>query len=270
MARKIIFRKSPSPALAGGSLMILAAGFGTRLRPLTDRLPKALVPVAGVSLLELWLARLRPAKPATLLVNGHYRVMQLATVLNRVAYGFREVRLLREEPILDTGGGLRRAMAFARGDFLATVNVDVVTDISPALALARHLREKALVTMILHDHPRYNQVEVDDRGRITAFGRDRPRPGRRLLAYTGLQLCSPRLLKLFQRCPEPAFPLVPFYQRLLAAGRNDLKACIVDTRKEYYWRDAGTPDDLKVLDNDLASWPGLARRLGFPDAGGVL
>ena len=253
--------------------MILAAGFGTRLRPLTDQLPKALVPVAGASLLELWLARMRPARPAALLVNGHYRVAQLAAVLDSAAYGFREVRLLREEPILNTGGGIRQAMAFARGAFLATVNVDVVTDISPALALARHLRENNLVTMILHDHPRYNQVEVDDRGRITAFGRERPRPGRRLLAYTGIQVCSPRLLRLFERCPEPAFPLVPFYQHLLAAGRNDLKACIVDTQKEYYWRDAGTPDDLKALENDLAGRPGLARRLGLPAAaaaGGAL
>ncbi len=269
MAREIIFPSSPPPALAGGSLMILAAGFGTRLRPLTEHLPKALVPVAGQPLLGLWLERLRPLKPAALLVNGHYRVEQLEAFLATSAAGFREVRLLREAPILDTGGGLRRAMAFARGRFLATVNVDVVSDLSPALALDRYRREKALVTMILHDHPRYNQVEVDDGGRITAFGLSRPRPGRRLLAYTGIQVCSPRLFRLLQRCPEPVFPLVPFYQRLLDSGRRDLLARVMDGDENYYWRDVGTPGDLEALENDLAARPELARRLGFPARGQV-
>ena len=268
MASKIISRPAPFRDLSGGSLMILAAGFGTRLRPLTEHLPKALVPVAGMPLLELWLRRLRPLKPATLLVNGHYRVTQLEGYLAAAAYGFREVRLLREDPILDTGGGLKRALAFARGPFLATVNVDAVTDISPVLALPRHFLTRALVTMILHDSPRYNQVEVDDCGRITAFGLKRARPGRRLLAYTGLQVCSPRLFHLLRRRPEAVFPLVPFYQRLLAAGRRDLRVCVVDTADKFYWRDAGTPGDLEALEEDLRTRPGLARRLGFPEISG--
>ena len=243
--------------------MILAAGFGIRLRPLTEALPKALVPVAGKALLALWLDRLRPLRPASLLVNGHYRVAQLAAFLRRESFGFRRVRLLREEPILDTGGGLRRALACARGDFLATVNVDVVTDLSPALALDLHRRERALVTMILHDHPRYNQVEVDNRGRITAFACRRARPGHRLLAYTGIQVCAPRLLALLRRQPEPAFPLIPFYQRLLVAGRRDLRALVVDTARDFYWRDVGTPGDLKALEKELTDQLDLAPRLGF-------
>ncbi len=256
MASKII--TSPRGSLAGGSLMILAAGFGTRLRPLTGKMPKALVPVGGRPLMRLCLDYFRSFRPGLLLVNGHHYADQLAAFLNAEVVGYRRFRFLREPEILDTGGALRNAAPLVEGDFLVTVNVDVVSDISPLTALTGHLRRRALITMVLHDHPRYNQVEVDADGRIVAFGRSRPRPGNRLLAYTGIQVCSPTLLCLLRRRRRPAFPLIPFYQQLLDSGRRDLLAQVVDTRRGFYWRDVGTLRDLAACEADFAARPGLS------------
>jgi len=238
--------------------MILAAGFGTRLRPLTERMPKALVPVGGQPLIQRCLDYFRTLRPGLLLVNGHHHAGQLAVFLDSKVAGYRRFRFIHEPEILDTGGALRNASPLVQGDFLVTVNVDIVSDISPLDALASHLRNRALVTMILHDHPRYNQVEVDAVGRIVAFGRRRPRPGNRLLAYTGIQICSPTLLALLRRCRQDVFPLIPFYQRLLDHGRRDLLAHVVDTRYKFYWRDVGTPQDLAACEADFAARPGLA------------
>jgi mannose-1-phosphate guanylyltransferase len=243
--------------------MILAAGFGTRLRPLTQSRPKALVEAGGVSLLAAHLERLRPLKPNCLLVNGHYRVDQLKAFLAQNIVGWRDFRLLVEEPILETGGALKNAAPFVRGAFLVTVNVDAATDLSPALVVADYYRRPSLATLLLHDEPRFNQVEVDPESRIIAFGRRRAAPGNRLLAYTGIQLCSPLLLQMLACEKATAFPLIPFYQRLLAAGRRDLRAVVVASGQDYYWRDIGTPDELAALETDLYNRPGLARRMGF-------
>ena len=244
-------------------VMILAAGFGTRLKPLTERLPKPLVPVAGLPMLSLSLNRLRELKPRILVVNGHHLSAQLEEFLEQSAYGFQQTEYLFEPLILDTGGALRNAARYLRGSFFVTTNADIVSDIPLFEAVAQHLKRRSLVTMLLHDRERYNQVEVDCRGRIRGFGRSRAAFGNRILAYTGIQICSPLLLDLMVR-EEPGrpFSLITFYQRLLAAGRLDIVGHEVDTQNNYYWRDVGTPDDLVAIEHDLAHNPGLAGRLG--------
>ncbi|MEA1922427.1 MAG: sugar phosphate nucleotidyltransferase [Pseudomonadota bacterium] len=244
--------------------MILAAGFGTRLKPLTERLPKPLVPVAGLPMLALSLNRLRRLKPRMLVVNGHHLSTQLETFLEQSAYGFQQTEYLYEPLILDTGGAIRNASRYLRGPFFVTTNADVVSDISLLEAVTQHLKRRSLVTMLLHDRERYNQVEVDCRGRIRGFGRSRPASGSRILAYTGIQICSPLLLDLMAREPSGRpFSLITFYRRLLAAGRLDIISHVVDTQDNYYWRDVGTPDDLVAIEHDLVHNPGLAARLGI-------
>ncbi len=266
MARKIIFR-SP-PALAANSLLLLAAGLGTRLRPLTADRPKALVEVAGVPLLAAQLNRLRSSRPRQLLINAHYRADRLESFLKGAPVaGWRSFRLLQETQLLDTGGALKRAAFLVRGEALVTVNVDIASDLHPALVVAEQRRRPALATLLLHDYPRYNQVEVATDGRIVAFGRRRAASGNRLLAYTGIQVCASLLLSLLRREPETVFPLIPFYQRLLASGRRDLRAVVVAADSDYYWRDIGTPAELAALERDLEQRPDLARRLGFVRGG---
>ena len=241
--------------------MILAAGFGTRLKPLTEQMPKPLVTVAGVPMLTFALNRLRQLKPHTLVINGHHLAPQLKNFIDENVFGFRRLEYIFEPSILDTGGGIRNAARFLTGPFFITVNADVITDIPLVSAVSQHLRSGALVTMLLHDYPRYNQVEVDSRGCIRCFGRGQAVPGNRLLAYTGIQICSPRLLALLARETRSAFSLITFYQRLLAAGRFDIRAHVVDPENGCYWRDLGTHADLAALANDLSQTPGLQHRL---------
>ncbi|MCD6292138.1 MAG: NTP transferase domain-containing protein [Deltaproteobacteria bacterium] len=243
--------------------MVLAAGFGTRLKPLTDHLPKPLVPVAGLPMLALSLNRLRKLKPRMLVVNGHHLSSQLETFLERSTYGFQQTKYLFEPLILDTGGAIRNASRYLRGPFFVTTNADIVCDIPLFEAVSQHQKRGSLVTMLLHDRERYNQVEVDFKGCVRGFGRSCPAPGNRLLAYTGIQICSPLLLDLMAREKAGSpFSLITFYRRLLASGRLDIVAHVVDTRNHYYWRDLGTPEDLAAIENDLARNPGLTARLG--------
>jgi mannose-1-phosphate guanylyltransferase len=247
--------------------MILAAGFGTRLKPLTEHLPKPLIEVAGVAMLSLALNRLRQLKPRVLVVNGHHLSDRLENFLNEKKSGFRRLEYIFEPAILDTGGGILNAANFLDGPFFVTVNADIVSEIPLAPAVARHLKSRALVTMLLHDHPRYNQVEVDSAGVIRRFGAQEAASGNRLLAYTGIQICSPLLLDLLAREPVAAFSLITFYRRLLASGRLDIRAHVIDTDKNCYWRDLGTHDDLADFEEDLHSDSTLAGRLGVVAGG---
>ncbi len=250
--------------LPGWRAMVLAAGFGTRLKPMTDRIPKPLVPVAGVPMLALTLTRLRKLKPETLVVNGHHLSSQLEVFLEKSGAGFQRLKYLYEPLILDIGGALRNASHYLRGPFFVTTNADVATNIPLRSALVQHLKRGSLVTMLLHDRERYNQVEVDFSGRIRGFGSLRPDFGNRLLAYTGMQICSPRLLDLMAReAPGRPFSLIAFYRRLLAAGRLDIVSHMVDTQDQYYWRDLGTPEDIIAMEMDLNSNRSLAGSLGI-------
>ena len=243
--------------------MILAAGFGTRLKPLTEWMPKPLIPVAGMPLLALSLKRFRKLKPRILVVNGHHLSGQLETFLRQSSYGFQQTEYLYEPLILDTGGAIRNASRYLRGPFFVTANADIVSDIPLHEAVAQHLKRRALVTMLLHDRARYNQVEVDPKGRIMGFGRSQVASGNRILAYTGIQICSPLLLDLMERESDRPFSLITFYNRLLVAGRLDILGHVVDTQSDYYWRDVGTPDDLIAIEHDLSNDTGLAARLGI-------
>lgn len=249
--------------------MVLAAGFGTRLGSLTQSLPKPLVKVAGRPMLAYVLHRLRRLRPAALVINGHYHSPLLAAWLRDHGSGFRRLDFLHEPEILDTGGGIDNAASRLSGDFFITFNADVVSDIPLASAVRFHLRRQALVTMIMHDHQRYNQVEIDAGGRIINFGRrsceagaGKPPAGHCLRAYTGIQICSPRLLSLLRRRRPGPFSLIDFYASLLATGRADLHSFEVDTQSDFYWRDLGRPEDLRALEADLGGRPELAARLG--------
>jgi NDP-sugar pyrophosphorylase family protein len=129
--------------------MVLAAGLGTRLRPLTDDKPKALVEVAGRTLLEITLERLRGAGVREVIVNAHHFADQLVEYLRaHENFGMR-VEVSREDVLLDTGGGLKQAAWFFRGEdepFLVH-NVDVVSGIDLGRMVEAHRERGALATL---------------------------------------------------------------------------------------------------------------------------
>ena len=148
--------------------MILAAGLGTRLRPHTDDRPKALVEVAGRTLLELTLARLRSSGICHVIINTHHFADMLADYLHAHADFGMNIEISREEVLLDTGGGLKQAAHFFLGTsgdadepFLLH-NVDVLSDIDFSAMLSFHRENRGLATLAVQDRPTSRYLLFDD------------------------------------------------------------------------------------------------------------
>src|SRR5256885_5535265 len=146
--------------------MILAAGLGTRLRPLTDNIPKALVELNGRSLLEITIERLKSFGVTDLIVNVHHHTEQIAAFLkSKNNFGLR-VKLSREDDLLlDTGGGLKKAAWFFQegnpDEPFLLHNVDVLTTIDFRQMLAAHKTTSALATLAVQQRPSSRQLLFD-------------------------------------------------------------------------------------------------------------
>ena len=132
--------------------MILAAGLGTRLRPLTNDRPKALVMVAGRTLLEIALCRLRSFGVHEVIVNAHHHAAMIADYLKANDFGMR-IELSCEEELLDTGGGLKKVAQFFLGPGSSSLepfilhNVDVLSTIDLRSMMHLHAEQHALTTL---------------------------------------------------------------------------------------------------------------------------
>jgi NDP-sugar pyrophosphorylase family protein len=239
--------------------MILAAGLGTRLRPLTDDRPKALVEVAGRTLLEITLMRLRAFDVREVIVNVHHFADQVIEYLKaNHKFGMR-IEISREEILLDTGGGLKKAAWFFREDSASRDesfilhNVDVISSIDLVKMVEAHEASGALATLAVQKRESSRQLLFDEHLQLCGrrAGRDqksemvRPSPRTQALAFSGIHIISPRLFALMKE--EGIFSIIDSYLRLAASGEN-IAAFRAD---EYYWRDLGKPDDLKQAVLDL-------------------
>jgi NDP-sugar pyrophosphorylase family protein len=234
--------------------MILAAGLGTRLRPLTDDRPKALVEIAGHTLLQITLARLRTFGVDEVIVNAHHFAEKIVEYLKaNKNFGMRIV-VSREEMLLDTGGGLKKAAWFFLDDsrrpdepFLLH-NVDVVSTIDLGRMVEFHAAQKALATLAVQDR---------STSRYLLFDQDLLLCGRRqaelvrsssqplALAFSGIHVISPRLLSMMTE--KGVFSIIDAYLHL-AVGGEKILAFRAD---EYYWRDLGKPDHLMQAGREL-------------------
>lgn len=238
--------------------MVLAAGLGTRLRPLTDQRPKALVEIGGRTLLEITLTRLRSFGVREVIINVHHLADQIADYLRaRQNFGVR-IELSREDVLLDTGGGLKKAAWFFLQDdtspeepFLLH-NVDIISTIDFGQLLQAHKQTHALVTLAVQRRDTSRQLLFDEPlhlcGRLP--GRDKPpvlaRPcaNAQALAFTGIHVISPRLLTLMTE--TGAFSILDTYLRLTATGEN-IQGYRAD---QFYWRDLGKPEQLREAEED--------------------
>ncbi len=238
--------------------MILAAGLGTRLRPLTDTRPKALVQLNGRTLLEITLTRLKAFGIRDVIVNVHHFADMVVEYLKaNKDFGLR-IEISREDVLLDTGGGLKKASWFFlegnRSDepFLLH-NVDVVSSIDFGRMVQFHKQNQALATLAVQDRQTSRYLLFDDK--LQLCGRRKSREGEpelvrnaantQPLAFSGIHVISPRLLKLMTE--EGVFSIIDVYLRLVGAGEKIL-AFRAD---EYYWRDLGKPEDLTKAAEEL-------------------
>jgi NDP-sugar pyrophosphorylase family protein len=244
--------------------MVLAAGLGTRLRPLTDDRPKALVTVAGRTLLEIALSRLRAFGVREVIVNTHHYADMIVQYLRaNNNFGMR-IELSREEVLLDTGGGLKHAAWFflegsARSQEPFIVhNVDVVSTIDLARMMRFHVEHAALATLAVQDRATSRYLLFDQHGQLCGrrAGQTveeaqpelvRPAAAVQALAFSGIHILSPRIFATIEE--EGAFSIIPAYLHL-AAKEEKILAFRAD---EYYWRDLGRPQSILQAALDIDS-----------------
>lgn len=241
--------------------MVLAAGLGTRLRPLTDDRPKALVAVAGRTLLEMTLARLRSFGVDEAIVNLHHHAEMICDFLEAHGNFGMRIEVSREDELLDTGGGLKKAAWFfledeeSAGQPFFLHNVDVLSNVDLGRMMRFHMEQEALATLAVQDRETARYLLFDGEGRLC--GRRAGRDGRdemareatrvRALAFSGIHVISPRLLKEMRE--EGAFSIVDAYVHLAARGEK-----IVGFRAdEYYWRDVGRPELIAEAEREVKS-----------------
>jgi NDP-sugar pyrophosphorylase family protein len=232
--------------------MVLAAGLGTRLRPLTDHHPKALVEIAGRTLLEITLSRLRSFGIREVIVNLHHFADMVVDYLKaHDNFGIR-IEISREDVLLDTGGGLKKAAWFFLEDTpnadepFILHNVDVISTIDLARMVQFHKENHALATLAVQDRKTSRYLLFNEHLQLCGrrAGLDgspelvRPSQQAEALAFSGIHVISPRLLPMLTE--EGAFSIITSYLRLAAEGKK-IAAFGAD---EYYWRDLGKPENL--------------------------
>lgn len=215
--------------------MLLAAGLGTRMRPLTDHCPKPLLEVGGKPLIVHHLERLKAAGIEDVVINVSYRAEQIMAALgdgNR--YGLR-IHWSREDTPLETGGGIRQALPMLGEAPFLLVNGDIWCAIEPAwlAPLGNDLARLVLVDNPAH-HPG-GDFHLDAAGRVHGAGQPR-------LTFSGISLIDPALVAA--QAPG-AFKLAPLLREAMAAGR------VAGRHYRGHWVDVGTPQRLGELDQRL-------------------
>lgn len=215
--------------------IILSAGYGTRIRPLSNYLPKPLLPVVGQPLLRHIIMKLRACKVDGIGINTHHNAEMVEAFIAREQSG-PPVMLSREEVILGSGGGIGGFKNFLRGGSSFIVhNGDVLSNIPLELLIAAHEKENPLCTLILHDHPPYNNVLIDKGSSIIDM-RDVLKPERtfKRLAYTGIALMNTRILEYI---PDGVSDIVDILIKIIRAGKEHVLGLVVENR---VWKDVGT------------------------------
>jgi len=228
--------------------MILAAGLGTRLLPFTLKRPKPLFPILNRPLLHLTISRIRKAGFSEIIVNAHHLRQQISKALQNES----NCILQEEEIILGTGGGLRMARPHFNHEPVLVVNGDIYHTVDYQEVYRNHNESKADVTLVLHDYPRFNDVEVDERLMVTGFNSSHKKPGglKNTLAFTGIHVIDPGVLEIIPS--NTPYCIIECYKKLLEQG-GTIRAYLAT---DHFWTDMGTPEDYLKLHADL-----LARKI---------
>jgi NDP-sugar pyrophosphorylase family protein len=240
--------------------MVLAAGLGTRLRPLTNDRPKALVEVRGRTLLEITLAKLRAFDVSEVIINVHHYAEMICSYLKaHQDFGMR-IEISHEDVLLDTGGGLKKAAWFfleavgpERQDPFLLHNVDVISTIDLARMVRLHADRGALATLATQQRKTSRPLLFDERDQLC--GRSLPHEAKtewarpvehaHELAFAGIHVISPRIFSTLTE--DGAFSIIPAYLRLAAGGEK-----VVAFRADAYaWRDLGRPEEIVEAERDL-------------------
>ncbi|MBR3951512.1 MAG: nucleotidyltransferase family protein [Bacteroidaceae bacterium] len=207
--------------------MIFAAGLGTRLRPLTDTMPKALVPIDGKPLLHHLLHKLQHAGCSHVVINVHHHAQQIIEYVERHDYGMRIAISDESNMLLDTGGGLRKAGSLLEGDEPILVhNVDILSNIDfDTLLQSHHPDNLATVVVSQRNTSRYLLFDKEMRmrgwtninsGDVKPQGLDTT--PLQQTAFAGIHIVSPRIFEQMRNMPDK-FSIIDFYLQAMSEHR---------------------------------------------------
>lgn len=219
--------------------LILAAGYGTRLAPFTDHIPKPLFPIDGRPAIDRIIYQLARAGCRAVMINTHHLYHQIEAHLKTTPYPIA-VYSHREKNILGTGGAIANVTDFWGNAPLLVINSDIVADVDYQQIYEQHCDSDAAATLLLHDHKEFNTVRVNDKYDIIDFGTDCNPPSTDnsqtvRLAFTGVQVIEPLFLDFAPK--QLFFSSIDVYRRLIRRGYK-IKALV---REKLYWHDIGTP-----------------------------
>ena len=218
--------------------LILAAGFGTRLRPYTNHTPKPLFSIGGRPLLDIIIGNLQKAGCEAVIINTHHLHQQIEAFVAARSYSLA-VATRYEPQILGTGGAIKNVADFWDHRPFMVINADIVADIDLAAVYRSHCRHHPAATLVLCDDPVFNSVAVKQNKWITGFGDQSQiseQPAERLLTFTGIQVLEPRVLDYIP--PNTTSSSIDAFKKILANDEK-LQAYIAADGK---WQDIGTPD----------------------------
>jgi len=225
--------------------MVLCAGFGTRLRPLTDRVPKPLVPLCGVPLLRYNLALLKNAGVTEVVINTHHLGAEMEKGAQKIAAELSlGLAVSREEKhILGTGGGVKRAQAMLGTGTFFLLNGDMIFDVDLGAALEAHRAAGAVATMVLAPYPpgaSYGAVEVDANMNVRRIaGRGAPADSSLTRThFTGVHVLEPEMLARLPAEGESDINRIAYVRVIHDGGK------VLGFLQSGYWGDLGAPRSL--------------------------
>jgi len=236
--------------------MVLAAGQGTRLKPVTDRIPKALVPVAGRPMIEFALLLLRHYGVRDIVINLHHFGRQIEDHLGDGQRFDVKISYSHEAELLETGGGLLKAKAFLQQGTFIVINTDALIDVDLAAVLNDHRQNQAVATLVLRpdqDADRYGSIDIGADGRIRRFldhrSPEQPLGAIRKLMFTGVQILEPRVFDYMDGGEQRKFSTTKeTYPRMLRAGER-----LFGYSFEGFWQDVGTRERIDEAEHKLKS-----------------
>lgn len=216
------------------NVFILAAGFGERLLPITNHIPKPLLPFTGKPLLQILLEKVSRLSLQGIGINLHHKRNLIEDWISSSGLGGK-ITMFNEAPILGTGGALKNAEPFLLKGVFLVHNADIISNIDLARLVDLHRSSGNLATLAVHDCPGFNTVAIDSNGFFKGVGNssDEPSPARRV-AFTGISVYSPEFLGFL---PHGVSSVVDAWRAAKASGHRigtwDVSGC--------YWSDIGTP-----------------------------
>ncbi len=237
--------------------MVFAAGQGTRLRPTTESIPKALVPVAGRPMIEYALLLLRHYGIGEIMINLHHFGAQIEKRLGDGETFGLKITYSREPQLLDTGGGLLKAKSFLQDGTFVVINTDALIDLNLAELIDFHCKSSAAATLVLRPDARaddYGSMDIDGRGRLYRFLDSRapvePAGATRKLMFTGVQILEPKIFE-YMDCigaKEKFSTTKHTYPRMLINGEALFGFCF-----DGFWQDLGTAERIREAELKLRS-----------------